>query len=328
MPNSPLPPMTASPLPWRAPVLCAAAAVLVVVLDGAELGGTRLGAPVDAAGRSVEVLAAMPLGPDEDGDGLVYDQELLLGTSPFEADTDADGYKDSEELARQSDPLDPLSIPSGDAVTASLTARGEGGALRLVISLHEPAGLAPYSMLRIGALVNGNVVSVPLERFLPMADVMSVTGSAGSEVTTIDVPVNPGFVHGAGMVTFFLAAGQTNTMTFGSAAKLDVRSEQGELVLQRPVQASLARGGVPTQQGGSLRQPIPVSGPPTGSSGWVAGAICYQRSEVVGVNGPRLLHQIVEADCLEGWDSYCSGDCAASVGTTYETVDPLALIGG
>ena len=49
---------------------------------------------------------------------------------------------------------------------------------------------------------------------------------------------------------------------------------------------------------------------------------------MVGINGPRILHQIVEADCLEGWDSYCSGECAASVGTTYETVDPLALIGG
>ena len=72
----------------------------------------------------------------------------------------------------------------------------------------------------------------------------------------------------------------------------------------------------------------PVSTPPPPSSGWVSGAICYQRSEVVGINGPRILHQIVEADCLEGWDSYCAGECAASVGTTYETVDPLALIGG
>lgn len=327
MPNSPLRPNHADRLPWRTPVLCAAAAAMVAALDGAQLD-LDLGAPRDAVGRPIESLAAMPVGPDEDGDGLVYDQEILLGTSPFEADSDADGFKDSEEFARQSDPLDPLSVPATDGVSASLTARGEEGALRLVITLYEPAGLAQYSMLRIGALVQGNVVSVPLERFLPTADLIAINGSGGAEVTTIDVPVHPSFVHGAGMVTFFLAAGQTNTMTFGSAAKIDVRSEAGELVLQRPAQASLASGGAPRQQGGSLRQPIPVSGPPTGSAGWVSGAICYQRSEVVGVNGPRLLHQIVEADCLEGWDSYCSGECAASVGTTYETVDPLALIGG
>lgn len=285
------------------------------------------GAPgLDTVGLPVTSLSAQVSGDDADGDGLVDAQELLLGTSGLDFDTDGDGFGDSEEFARQSDPLDPLSTPTSSGVSATLLARGQGGKLRLVVTLYEPQGLEPYSMLRIGALANGRIVSVPMTRFLGISNVSDVPGSSGSTVTTIDMPVNPGFVHGSGMATFFLAAGQTNTMTFNTAAKVDVRSEGNELVLQRPIQASLDRrvnGG----NGGSLREPIPVSGPPT-SSGWVSGAICYQRSEVVGVNGPRILHQIVEADCLEGWDSYCSSECAASVGTTYETVDPLALIGG
>lgn len=306
-----------------ATTLCAALAGLgAVVLLESDGGWAK-----DAQGVPVTSLQATTAQPDSDGDGLPDAQELLVGTSSLDFDTDADGFGDGEEFARQSDPRDPLSVPSGDGVSATLLARGHGGKLRLVIALHEPQGLEDYSMVRIGALVQGDIVAVPVERFLGISDVRHVPGTGGSAVTTIDLPINPGLVHAGGMATFFLAAGQTNTMTFNTAAKVDIQSEAGELVLLRPIQANLDRrasGG----SGGGLREPIPVSTPPPGNAGWVSGAICYQRSEVVGVNGPRILHQIVEADCLEGWDSFCSSECAASVGTTYETVDPLALIGG
>jgi len=51
-------------------------------------------------------------------------------------------------------------------------------------------------------------------------------------------------------------------------------------------------------------------------------------SSVVGGNGPVMLHQVIEADCLQGWDTFCVSNCSASLGSTYETVDPIALIGG
>ena len=321
LPTTSRSPLASSP---GAMLLCVALAGLAatVVVEADE------GWADDADGSPISTLSANTLLLDVDRDGLVDAQELLAGTSPLDFDTDADGYGDGEELARHSDPRDPLSFPMGDGVSATLLARGEGGMLRLVVALHEPQGLSNVSMVRIGALAQGQIVSVPLERFLGVADVRGVGGTAGSSVTTIDLPIDPNFVHASGgMVTFFLAAGQTDTMTLNTAAKVDIRSEAGELVMLRPIQSTLDRrtsGGT----GGGLRQPIPVSTPPPPSSGWVSGAICYQRSEVVGINGPRILHQIVEADCLEGWDSYCSGECAASVGTTYETVDPLALIGG
>ncbi len=282
----------------------------------------------DAEGSPIASLSASTLEFDADGDGLADSQEVIVGTSPLDFDTDADGFGDGEEFARHSDPRDPLSLPEVEEVSATLLARGQGGKLRLVVALHEPQGLADVSMVRIGALAQGQIVSVPLDRFLGVADVRGVGGSASSSVTTIDLPIDPNFVHASGgMVTFFLAAGQTDTMAFNAAAKVDICSEGGELVLLRPTQSTLD-GRISGGSGGGLREPIPVSTPPPLSSGWVSGAICYQRSEVVGINGPRILHQIVEADCLEGWDSYCSGECAGSVGTTYETVDPLALIGG
>jgi hypothetical protein len=48
---------------------------------------------------------------DSDGDGLTDEQEMLLGTDPFNADTDGDGFPDGLEVALGSDPLDPRSIP-------------------------------------------------------------------------------------------------------------------------------------------------------------------------------------------------------------------------
>jgi hypothetical protein len=48
---------------------------------------------------------------DSDGDGLSDEEEIALGTDPFNPDTDGDGYPDGLEVALGSNPLDPKSIP-------------------------------------------------------------------------------------------------------------------------------------------------------------------------------------------------------------------------
>jgi hypothetical protein len=48
---------------------------------------------------------------DSDGDGLADEEEIRLGTNPFDPDTDHDGYPDGLEVSLGSDPLDPNSIP-------------------------------------------------------------------------------------------------------------------------------------------------------------------------------------------------------------------------
>ncbi|WP_419571480.1 thrombospondin type 3 repeat-containing protein [Rheinheimera sp.] len=51
---------------------------------------------------------------DDDGDGLVNQQEILIGTSPTNPDTDADGVSDGDEVAAGTDPLDDTSYPTVD----------------------------------------------------------------------------------------------------------------------------------------------------------------------------------------------------------------------
>lgn len=313
-------------VPWGGPSTGAFGRSLT---DGAvELAAEGAAALIAfAPGPNIQQLDAVPHATDDaDGDGLVDAQELLEHTSPFEADTDGDGFSDAEELARQSDPLNAAFMPTSVNTSGSMTARGEGGNLRLVVCIHEPSGTSQDTLLRIGALAQGNVLSVPITRFLNYADVTHTPGTGGSLVTTIDLPVHPSFIAAHGQVTFFLAAGNASTMVMGSAAKIDIGYENGELILNRPL--SVNRLNVASQGGGSIRRPIPVTGnPPAATAGWVPGAICFQRTEVVGTNGPRMLHRIVAADCLEGWDTYCSNACSLSVGDEYETIDPWALLG-
>lgn len=48
---------------------------------------------------------------DPDGDGLTNEQEFDRWTDPLDADTDDDGWQDGEEVARNTDPLNPGSHP-------------------------------------------------------------------------------------------------------------------------------------------------------------------------------------------------------------------------
>jgi len=49
---------------------------------------------------------------DDDNDGLTDTQELILGTSSTNADTDTDGFDDDIEIAFNSNPLDIGSYPA------------------------------------------------------------------------------------------------------------------------------------------------------------------------------------------------------------------------
>lgn len=51
---------------------------------------------------------------DPDEDGLPHSGEVAVGSDPLEYDTDGDGFGDGVEVANQSDPTDPASLPLRD----------------------------------------------------------------------------------------------------------------------------------------------------------------------------------------------------------------------
>ncbi len=321
-------PIRRAPLTWpreaRTRWLAPAAALGGVLLWAATPGESLH--PVDDSGAPVIELSAGVGAADFDGDGLTDDQELVLGTFPFVADSDEDGYGDGEEIARQSDPRDLMSVPQTSQISANITARGEGSALQLVMLVFEPSEDLGDSFVRLGALRSGQVTTVPLARFAAFTTLSTVPASGGGQLTCIELPVHPSFVEVADQVTFFLAAGNSQTQTYTAGAKVDISSVEGILLMQRfaAAQAQIQA----SQGGGSVRLPIPGNAAPSIPNTWVPGSICFQRSAVVGGNGPVMLHQVIEADCLQGWDTFCVSTCSAALGSTYETIDPVALIGG
>jgi hypothetical protein len=75
-------------------------------------------------------------------------------------------------------------------------------------------------------------------------------------------------------------------------------------------------------------QPLGGTSSPPPAATWTSGKICEQTMVVAGVNGPIVLQEVTDADCKDGWASFCGTDCAASVGQSVQMLDPLALIGG
>jgi hypothetical protein len=74
------------------------------------------------------------------------------------------------------------------------------------------------------------------------------------------------------------------------------------------------------------------NGSGSGSGGapvsWEPGEVCFQRSSTVGVDGAGTTNEVITAECVSGWDGFCPPGCSSTVGSTFRTVDPLALIGG
>ncbi|MFK7926990.1 MAG: hypothetical protein AB8H79_02285 [Myxococcota bacterium] len=48
---------------------------------------------------------------DDDGDGLLSNYEIEIGTDPFDPDSDGDGHSDGKEIDKGFDPLNELSYP-------------------------------------------------------------------------------------------------------------------------------------------------------------------------------------------------------------------------
>lgn len=308
--------------------------VAVIAVAGAFLWRSEAQAP--------RTLKAFDLvANDQDGDGLTDREEALLQTSPFLADTDGDGFSDTEELARQMSRLVPDSAPVLGRLRVGATVCDQGTQLSVVLAVYLPDTDLRTKDLRLGLVAGRRVVELSREQILEDATVEFVPAlSEDAVIAVIRIPFSPQALHLYGELSLYTTVGNVGSgvVAASSAVRLVSIDNVPLLCLPdpfAPTTSNTSNGpGVVAQQsgsstatnGGTIFVPLTFGDDPPAL--WTPGQICYQKSSPVGANGLLVTHEVVRADCMDNWDAFCPPSCSASVGTTFEDVDPLALLGG
>ena len=278
------------------------------------------GAPTALAASDPQVL-------DTDGDGLPDRQEVVIGCDPTLLDTDFDGFTDGVEVALQTDPTLFEDAPETCDLSVGMSARGEGGKLKVFTVLHLRDGNLDDEFVRFGVLIGTELVNLPLHRLAPYMVTHTVPTPGGGALYTIDMEVPTSLVEVTGATTIFAVVGVSGQGRFVQFAKVDLSLIKGVIALRMPYSpGSGGPGAVP--EGAPILRPIPPDGEVGVPVDWEAGKVCFQLSEVVGTIGSSVVHQVVYAECESGWDTYCEPDCEGTVHSTFITVDPGSLIGG
>ncbi len=262
---------------------------------------------------------------DQDQDGLPDAQEVVIGSDAWFADTDGDGFGDLEEFARQSDFTSDTSLPTRDAISAAISARGENPTLRLFVAIFQAPESAGHLDLRLGMLAHGRMFSIP-SSYIAQHSVSRNVATPSGQITILDMAISTNLLVDGRNVSCFVYAFDKYDFTRRSAAVVDIFSIDGVPAVRIPPRmppgASMAQ-----QLAGSIYRPIPPAGeagiPPT----WTPGQICMRTAMTVGVDGAILTQEVTRADCTPEWDAYCGNNCGAAIGSTYQTIDPVVLVG-
>ena len=277
------------------------------------------------------VHAAAPGGPDSDGDGLADTLEEVIGTATMRADSDGDGYWDAEELARQSDPLDKLEIPKVAPASCGLGIYETGGNLRPVFAMYVEDGDIRSATLTAGARVKSTLRPLSLSFFMTNSSIVKTpTVEPQSAVYVYDGTFNPQYVHRFGDLSLYTTIDYGGSVVQADAVNLGVVG--GVVVEFKLISYSTTMGAQPSyvfgQGSNTVYSPIGGSTGTPPPSSWSSNRICSQQMVVSGVNGPVVTQEVAAAECESGWSSYCGSECAASVGSSVQMLDPIALIGG
>jgi hypothetical protein len=269
---------------------------------------------------------------DLDGDGLPDQQEWVLGTNPLLPDSDDDGYTDTEEFARGSSSLYPASIPVDTGLHVGMSARGELDGLHGFIGVYLPDSNFRTVDLRIGLLSGSRIIYLP-QSFIATNATLEFTGAndPSASIALLDFHFPRAWVDRTGHLSMFATVGRVGSGRTDSVSVIDLFDIGGVIVLAMPdptnVPAVQFGGGGGASNSGTVYKPLTTDGDDT-PRGWTIEEVCFQQSEAVRVFGSIVTNEVISAECQSGWDGSCPSTCADSVGSTYTSIDPTALIGG
>jgi len=307
---------------------CSRAALPILGLAACGLTTALVLAP----GKVLKADGGSPL--DSDGDGLKDALESPLQTSAFSLDTDGDGFLDAEEVARNSSPFRAEDTPLPSTLDVGMAAYGGGGSTHVVVAAYITDRNLSNKVFGLGVLVGKTLHEIPSSVLLEHATMeFGPASNPDHLVLLFDLAVNPAQIHAAGSLVIYTTLGVLGDPHVNAAATLHLTSVEGVVTWARPDRGFLPRlgpGGVggPSPDAGTVYLPIPASGGGGLPQEWIPDEICYQVTRIVGFLDGVLVHEVISAECVPGWDSYCKPDCAASVGTTFMTLDPGSLLGG
>jgi hypothetical protein len=281
-----------------------------------------------AAGEASVVRAEGGPIDDSDGDGLCDGIELVLGTCVDRADSDQDTFSDLEEVARGSNPLRKGNVPTLDGIAVSLDAFQQREKVHCITAIYLPDGDPHGKTLAFSKIAGPYLVPTSLSRMRGGHPIKVVPAKSGVGRIYVLDPVIPTLnVLHQGSFSLGATISYAGSPVAADAANLAVAG--GELFEQ--VILGVAAGtpepvmNVGLGIGGVYR---PIGSGNSGGGSYVTGEICAQTTMVVGVVGAIVTQEVVDADCVPGWETSCAPGCASSVGSTLRTIDPAALVGG
>ncbi len=262
------------------------------------------------------------LGPDYDQDGLADSQEWVLGTLPDQVDSDGDGFHDLEELARESDPLDPAAIPVAQPLSVGMFSYEENDRLNMHTAIYVDDGQLANLVFELGVVWNG--VPVTVARSLYSSATRGFFYGSPQDpkdkILVLVMPIPDSVILSLGnLSTYSKVERLGSTEKAVAVTNFTVEPSTGTIARIEMAPASIQGGK------GVVYRPLTTGSAPATST---AGKICWQKTAVVGTKGTSLVYEVEQASC-EDFDTYCTPqDCANAVGGTIELPDPGGLLGG
>lgn len=296
------------------------------VAIGAVAWGRSLAAP--------PALDATPIGvgSDVDFDGLSDMFEAIVGTSASDPDSDGDGIGDMEEIARQSDPRDGLSLPAHGEISIGQSGYVENGTFHLLTFVYIPYVIVnPQNFdLTLGLKTAFGQVELPPEAYLPVTAGFQAPGAQPlSLVFRLDTIVPATVFQSIGPFAFYATLTDepgTGAKT-AAAANIDFVAGVYTTIEQSDTSVIAPRDYSPSGSSGPSLSMRPMVPPDEVPVAFTAGEICVQTTTEVGFSN-GVVELLIDSSNCEFADAYCSPNCPFEVGNTKELIDPLALIGG